>query len=159
MSSLKTWAAYIGSGLVLLFVTGLVGWTWGRSELRKDIALAPRDTISHVDTVIAHVPEIKYVHLPARIDTVRDTTYIEQPVLVASIDTVMAVHKDTLRVEYFFPPLNFFNVDFKPGPIPVLIKTETVTKTVIESEISLPWVLGGVAVGVVTGIIIESKIK
>ncbi len=159
MTSLEKWAGYIGSGLVLLFATGLVGWLWGRSELRKDIALAPRDTVNHIETVIVHVPEIQYVNLPARVDTLRDTTYLQLPVVVASVDTVLAVHQDTLGIKYFYPPINTFSLDFRPGPIPVLVKVETVTKTVIETEVSFPWVIGGVAAGVVAGILIESKIK
>ena len=159
MSFLKTWAAYVGSGLVLLFVTGAVGWFWGRSELKKDIALAPRDTVSHIDTVIAHIPEIRYIKLPGKVTTIHDTTLIEPEATVASLDTVMAVHRDTLKIEYFLPPNNFFNVDFKPGPIPVIVKTMTVEKTVIETEISIPWVIGVAAVGITTGIIIDKKLK
>ena len=159
MTSLKTWAGGVGAGLVLLFVAGLVGWLWGRAVLKADIASAPRDTVHTVDTVMYPIHEIQYVHLPGKITVVHDTTQIEPNITIASIDTVMAVHRDTIGIQYYFPPLNFFNVDFKPGPVPVLVKTETVTKTVIETQIDVPWVIGAAAVGVAAGIIIETKIK
>jgi len=159
VTSLKTWAAYVGSGLVLLFAIGAVGWFWGRSELRKDIALAPRDTTNHIDTVMFPIRELVYVHLPGKVTTVHDTTLIQPEATVASLDTVMAVHHDTLGIKYFFPPNNFFNVDFKPGPVPVMVKTMTVEKTGIGAEISIPWVIGVAAVGITTGIIIDKKLK
>jgi hypothetical protein len=159
VSSVKTWAGWVGSGLVLLFVAGLVGWTWGRSNLKADIAAAPKDTVVHFVTVPYAVPEIRYIHLPARIDTLRDTTFMMNSQIVASIDTVMSGHQDTLRIEYAFPPANVFNVDFRPGPIPVLTKVETVTKTVFQSEISIPWIIGCLTTGIVAGVIIEKKLK
>jgi len=159
VTSLKTWAGYVGAGLVLLFAVGAVGWFWGRSELRKDIALAPRDTVHSVQTDTVHLHEIAYRNLPARIDTVRDTTVMMQERVVASIDTIMAVHEDTLKIEYVFPPANVFNIDFRPGPVPVMVKTETVTKTVIETETSIPWLIGAVTTGIVAGIIIDKRMK
>jgi len=159
VTTLQTWASWVGAGLVLLFVAGLVGWLWGREALKADIAAAPGDTVHAVDTVITHIPEIHYVHLPGTITTVHDTVFAEHDVTIASLDTVMAVHQDTIKIDYFFPPENFFNISFKPGPVPVLVHTETVTKTVIETEIDVPWVIGAAAVGITAGILIEQKIK
>lgn len=65
-------------------------------------------TISKTDTVT----QIKYITLKkiiAKIDTV---TINNQQVAVASPDTLIHSDEDTLKVKYFFPPANYFSIDW-----------------------------------------------
>ena len=94
----------------------------------KETVKVQYDTLS----VMKEVPieKIVYRRLPAQLDTVmvhvRDTIYVAQP--VARLDTVLAPHNDSLRIAYWFPPVNQFAIDFAPGPREV--ETKEIWKTV-----------------------------
>jgi len=92
-----------------------------------------RDTVHHVDTI--RVPKIIYVQkLHAKIDTV----FIDSSkVLVAHADTTIQKDSSKVKVSYYFPPQNYFEImlDLKEKIIHEL-KTITEVKTITISE---PW--------------------
>lgn len=92
-----------------------------------------RDTVHQVDTI--RVPKIIYVQkLHAKIDTV----FIDSTkVLVAHADTTIQKDSSKIKVSYYFPPQNYFEImlDLKEKIIHEL-KTITEIKTITFSE---PW--------------------
>lgn len=92
-----------------------------------------RDTVHQVDTI--RVPKIIYVQkLHAKIDTV----FIDSvKVLVAHADTTIQKDSSKIKVSYYFPPQNYFEImlDLKEKIIHEL-KTITEFKTITLSE---PW--------------------
>jgi hypothetical protein len=92
----------------------------------------PRDTVTitveRIDTLI--IERTVYKRLPARIDTV----YLEnnQRLVTASADTITS-EGDTVAVQYFFPPENYFSIslNYAPREIKVRDKYITITNDVI----------------------------
>lgn len=92
-----------------------------------------RDTVYHVDTV--RVPKIIYIQkLHAKLDTVFTDS---SKVLVAHADTTIQKDSSKIKVSYYFPPQNYFEImlDLKERIIHEL-KTITEFKTITISE---PW--------------------
>jgi hypothetical protein len=92
-----------------------------------------RDTVHHVDTI--RVPKFIYIQkMHAKIDTL----FIDSSnVLVAHADTTIQKDSSKIKVSYYFPPQNYFEImlDLKEKIIHEL-KTITEIKTITISE---PW--------------------
>ena len=67
--------------------------------------------------------------LIAKIDTVHtiDSVYYEKPIMIAYADTTLAQDSSQVRVKYYFPPANFFQVEAK-------IKEKVITQKLTITE-------------------------
>lgn len=60
--------------------------------------------------------------------TERDTIFIKQDVQVAKTDTLL--REGALHVQYYFPPVNLFKIDWKANPAPIQINTSITSVSV-----------------------------
>jgi len=119
-----------------------------------------------IDTVTVEKPvlveKIKYVRLPAKTDTVYrykdrirvevDTVYSAE--IRSTIDTVLqdnGTNYGRLYVAYWHPPLDFFNMDFIPAPLPekMVIKTVYVAEKPKWWEKKEVWAGAAILIGTV----------
>ncbi len=121
---------------IVLIIVIVVGIYFIISELNpkpKDNIIIQRDTINHVDTV--RVPKLIYIkNLQAKIDTI----FIDSSkVLAAHADTIFQKDSSEIKISYYYPPKNFFEIalDLKEKIIHEL-KTITEIKTI---TIEQPW--------------------
>lgn len=112
------------------------------------------------DTLYVVQESVKYIHVPAKHDTVwqdlviavHDTLYA--PIDVAAIDTVLqsgGVKYGDLLVAYYPPPMDWFNLEFDPAPLPVI----TVTKYIDKKK---PWYVHP-AITAAAGLVIGAAAK
>lgn len=146
-------AALILVVLILSFVTGR--FTAPESIVRSD-------TVEVVKVDTFQIQKIVYRNLPAKHETVYvkpDTSFSwgddNRPIAVIhSVDTVFSSHNDSLRVEYIEPDA-VFNLAFRPGPR--LVQTVDtiiyVPKPYPVETVSMPWVVGSVAIGIGLGVL------
>lgn len=114
------------------------------------------------DTLYVQLPPVHVPHLPAVHDTiwqdliiaVHDTLYA--PLEVARTETVLeaeGVRYGRLDVAYYFPPADWFDLDFDPAPLP----TVTVTKYV---EVRRKWYANPyltAAAGIIAGVALSNN--
>jgi hypothetical protein len=120
--------------IVIVFIIAIIGW--GEYRYHQGV-IAEQNMILATppvhDTLHIPVPVIQYKQLPGKIKEVmvylHDTVEKPIPVNVASLDTVMN-KIDSLRVAYWFPPVNKFDIDLRLSPRPVIIQEKVVTLTV-----------------------------
>ncbi len=157
--------------VVALVVSFIAGGLYGFFGFDRTPAAPVITTATQIDTVTVDRPvlveKIKYVRLPAKTDTVYryndrvrveiDTVYSAD--VRSTIDTLLqsnGTDYGRLYVAYWHPPLDFFNLDFIPSPLP----EKMVVKTVYVAEKPKWWekkeVWAGVAVLVGT-VIAESR--
>jgi hypothetical protein len=77
--------------------------------------------------VFRTIERVRFVNIPARIETVLVQS---QEVYFARMDTVLD-QRDTLGVEYNLT-WQSFNLDWKPGPLPVVYRQMDILKTVVQ---------------------------
>jgi hypothetical protein len=85
------------------------------------------------DTTYVEVEKIIYVHLPAKHDTViiADTLLVQEPFEIAMFDTTLSNGKQLygqLAVQYYPRPVDWFNVEFQPAPLPTITITKYITE-------------------------------
>lgn len=142
---------------LLLLATIVLAFVGGRCSKTDDSI--GRDTVETVRLDTVQLERIVYRNLPARHDTVylqAETTWGDTNRtfgVVHSIDTVFAGHNDSLRVEYLEPE-GVFNLDFRPGPRVIEVRDTIiyVPKPYAVEIPSIPWIIGGVAVGFAFGL-------
>lgn len=88
-----------------------------------------KPTLISSDTT--YVTHIEYKDRPVYLTKIQakiDTIYINnEPQIVATADTLLTKDSSTVKVKYYFPPLNYFSVDMN-------IKDKFVYKTVTVKE-------------------------
>ena len=91
------------------------------------------------DTLYVQVDKIVYKHLPAVHDTVYEDLIITEhdtlygPLDVAHTDAVLeadGVKYGRLEMAYYLPPADWFDLDFKPEPLPTIVQTKYIYKDV-----------------------------
>ncbi len=113
------------------------------------------------DTLVVYkeVPKIVFKQLPAKTvtvyKTVHDTVYAWMKSDMDTFITVQNIDYGRLYVSYWHPPLDYFDIDFIPSPLPEKIITRTITsgKWYEKKEV---WAGAAVLIG---GIIAEARKK
>ena len=143
---------------IIIVVVILIAAFFAHQFFPKIETTVETNTVYKHDTTTVVLQEVKYVHLPGRVDTIFVPGQVPQVVMKADTLFPDSAH---LQVAAYLPPLSYFDFDYQPAPQKVVTLEKIVTKTVIKTEttIDLDWVLGGVAVGVVGGILISHQIK
>ncbi len=110
---------YLLLGLFVLGVVGsyYAGYRYGKNKqqvIYKEIIKEVKqiDTLKVIERIIRSYPKIDTLRVIIRD---RDTIYLDKPQLVAKADTSVTLlnEKDTLdlRINYYFPPINQFQLD------------------------------------------------
>jgi len=109
-------------------------WNFIIDKRKSDSIISKTDTL----TVTKYVDRpITITHWKAKIDTIqvktliRDTIYQDIPLIFASVDTLLQKDSSLLKIKYYFPPANYFDIDLK---IKEKITVSTITKEVLKSE-------------------------
>lgn len=97
-------------GIVIILIIGVTyyaGFKHGSSKV--EVKYLEKEKLVH-DTLITKETFLK--QLPTKLDTVilTDTLYKDKPIIVAHSDTLVTVDSSKIKVDYFFPPVNKFNV-------------------------------------------------
>jgi len=102
--------------LALGFISGLLVSDYVNKPILMYKYITKVDTLKQVDTIINIVryPVIKIEKSPAKIIYVKDTVIQTKP-FIASIDTILKPHYDTLKVEYLHPE-SVFNIKMLYSP-------------------------------------------
>jgi hypothetical protein len=81
--------------------------------------------------------------------TDNDTIYIESGITVARTDTIF--NEGRLGIQYFYPPVGRFNLDWRPFPQKIIIQTVVEYKDREERwwERKEYWLVGGVIIGAI----------
>jgi hypothetical protein len=122
-----------------------VGYVTGRftappREIVVDRPYTVVDTLMVIDTVYVEQPPV-YIHTPAKTDTIWLPTPEHQFQLVSSMDTILqskGTRYGDLRVDYFHPPWDKFDISFAPAPLPTITKVKPVV-TYVPSTIRHRW--------------------
>jgi hypothetical protein len=96
--------------LIFLGVIGgiyYVGYQHGKSNITTKYL--EKEKLIH-DTLITK--ETFFSRLPARLDTMLliDTVYKNKPITIAHSDTIYTKDSSKIKVDYFFPPVNKFDI-------------------------------------------------
>jgi hypothetical protein len=155
-------------GIVALTV-GAIVMIWGEPwkhaapvDVNAGTVIA-RDTVIVHDTIPAYVPPISIRKArPTRIDTVRiDTASAEVAALHTVIETATpyGIRHDTIEAQYIGAPWRQFSIALALDSIrvPVSVPNVTTVREVEVERVSWPWVLGGVAAGVIGGVLVHGK--
>ena len=107
--------------LAIVFA-GLFLWRTLQPRIEK-VETISIDTVSIVDTVT--ITKYKTVE---KLKAVIDTVFIEDEYIeVAKADTILSEDSSRINIEYYFPPLNEFRVDFDLKE-KVIEKVKTITQ-------------------------------
>lgn len=148
---------------------GGAGYAYYKVSHFLDLPTSPTaqiDPIIKCDTIYVKVPVkipiVKYRYLPAKTDTlyrtVHDTVTAYER---ADLDTTLVVggvDYGRLYLTYWNHPLNFFDMDFIPAPLPREVITRTITVKVGPKWYEKKEVWAGAAV-LIGGIISEARKK
>jgi hypothetical protein len=139
--------------IVILIATYIAHELFPKIEIHNNTV-----TVYKRDTITVTLKEVKYVHIPGRIDTLRVKDEPPAAYMIADTTFPDSAH---LTAVAFLPPLSFFNVQYQPAPQKVVTLEKIVTNTVVKTEtvIDLPWLVGAAAIGVAAGIYVERQAK
>lgn len=120
--------------MVAIVIAAVAAFIAGFS-LKKEKVVYVDVPYTVTDTTYVDVEKVIYVHLQAKHDTVVvvDTLSVSDPFEIATLDTALAAGGITyghLAVQYYPRPVDWFNVEFQPAPLP----TVTVTKYITEQR-------------------------
>jgi len=109
-------------------------WNFIIDRRQETKVVSKTDTLTVIKTVNKPIEIIKW---KAKLDTIKvpeiinihDTIWTSQ--IVASADTLLTKDSSSVKVKYFFPPANYFDIDLK---IKEKITVNTITKEVIKPE-------------------------
>lgn len=122
--------------LALVVIALFAGVYLGRDVFPQPPVIS-HDTLTYHDTLT--LPPI-HDTLPAKIKYVLvKGEGGSKPTIdtIAHVDTLVGQYKDSLAVQYFYPPKNYFLLDFRPTPRPVEVKyVPSVTTQVIHEGAS-----------------------
>lgn len=142
-------------GIVVAGILSGVFYCGVRYSESKYLATPPIVTVTH-DTVEVVVPIVKWRNLPAVLSKpivapVSDSDYFD--VQIASIDTV--INRDTVHIDYIFPPINQFGFILNHAPVECVTDTVHITLPPVLRE-NTNWTLieAGVLVGLISGYLI-----
>jgi len=122
---------------LITFLVAAMAASFGAGYSLKKIQTVYVDVPKTVtDTLYVAQEKIVYKHLPALHDTLtqqfvtveHDTVWMHD---VAAIDTALqagGVKYGDLLVAYYPPPLDWFNMEFQPAPLPVITVTKYIDK-------------------------------
>ena len=93
--------------IIILFSLSIISNVYQWFNKPKPQIITNTLTKTKVDTIA--VPKYYAVE---KIKSKIDTIFINnEPQLIASADTIIKQNSDTIKVKYFFPPANYFNVN------------------------------------------------
>lgn len=136
--------------LVLVLIIAVLGFFGGYQTKQPGVVYVDVPIVV-VDTTFSAVDSIKIEHLLAAHDTIRnlkieikklknsqslqpaivDTIYLQEPLETSKIETDLLsedIFYGHLGVEYFPRPLDWFDINFKPAPLPTVTVTKYIDK-------------------------------
>lgn len=125
MKSVKEILLIAIAGLILAFIFAKVMQSLGSSNHNGEVVNRTIDTVwSKPDTIVQ-----TYTVIITKLQAELDTVFVDSAeVITASADTVINKDSSSLAVKYFFPPLNFFEIDMD-----LREKVITKEKTILDS--------------------------
>ena len=131
------WKSQLGIFLATLIIIGVACFFWGRSSVSVEYYEVVRtETISIPSTELNYIAQATLsdvpmkaipIHILRTVDTVKHP--ISSLVRVAGFDSL---YSDSVHIsgEYYFPPVNLFDIHYKPRPIKYTTKWVEQTKLV-----------------------------
>lgn len=104
---MKSYIIYIIATILVVSATYYVGYRHGKSIVT--VKYLEKEKLVHDTTIVTNT---LFKRLPARIDTVATTDILtdDKPLVVAHSDTVYTKDSSTIKVDYYFPPINKFDI-------------------------------------------------
>jgi hypothetical protein len=122
---------FLGLAILTLFVFSIVGNVLQYCNPPEPIVRETIVTLTKVDTLVKERP-IYLTKLSSKLDTI----YIDNtPQVTATADTLLKEDSSKIKITYFFPPRNRFDVDMDLKE-KLIIRTDSVFKTI---EKTLPY--------------------
>lgn len=116
---------FLGLAILALFVFSIIGNVLQYCNPPEPIVRETIVTLTKIDTLVKEKP-IYLTKLSSKLDTI----YINNtPQITATADTLLRQDSSKIKVTYFFPPQNYFDIDMILKE-KIIIQTDSIFKTI-----------------------------